>query len=285
MYFSEEGHVQNSRADSAGGFFPNAPGRRGFGRNLLAGTILAAIYGYIDEHTQRWFMRVFSFADVTANMVGVVFTFLVLYVGQCAPEATVSRLRLARAVVAFCGVVVAWSLAAAAWPNVWPLSGAAILLSGGPVARVLGAMALTWLLAAARPAGRSAAGGVNVFVCTSVVAVLGVAIQAAQLLGAPDADVVAMLWHQLGLLLGLSGWALLVLVRHAHRPQPLRWPPLFAACPQVAPRVAGKSGQRFVGHAVLVGAMTLVSRVTGLLRDTVLVAVFGMAAITDAFIL
>jgi len=259
-------------------------GRRGFGRNLAVGTILAGIYGYIDEHTQQWFMRVFSLVDVMANLFGVLFTFLVLFVGQRSPPSTAGRLRFYRTLLALCAVALAWSLAASAWPGALPLSGAAILLSGGSVTRMLGAMVLTWLLVAARPAGRSAA-GVNVFVCTSVVAVLGVVIQAAQLHGAPDADVIAMLWHQSGLLMGLCGWVSLVLLRHARHPQPLRWPPLLAPCPQVAPRVAGNTTHRFVGHAVLVGALTLVSRVTGLLREAVLVAVFGMAAITDAFML
>ena len=39
----------------------------------------------------------------------------------------------------------------------------------------------------------------------------------------------------------------------------------------------------FVGHAVLVGGLTLVSRLLGLVRDAVLAACFGMTAITDAF--
>ncbi len=39
----------------------------------------------------------------------------------------------------------------------------------------------------------------------------------------------------------------------------------------------------FVGHALLVGLLTLVSRMLGLVRDAVLAACFGMSAITDAF--
>jgi putative peptidoglycan lipid II flippase len=40
-----------------------------------------------------------------------------------------------------------------------------------------------------------------------------------------------------------------------------------------------------VGHAVLVSLLTVLSRITGLLRDAVLAAVFGMGVITDAFFL
>jgi putative peptidoglycan lipid II flippase len=42
---------------------------------------------------------------------------------------------------------------------------------------------------------------------------------------------------------------------------------------------------RFVGHAVLVAALTLVSRVTGLLRDAVLFASFGRGPVASAFLI
>jgi len=42
---------------------------------------------------------------------------------------------------------------------------------------------------------------------------------------------------------------------------------------------------RFVGQAMLVSALTLLSRFTGLARDAVLARLFGLAAITDAFYL
>ncbi|MFA9478806.1 murein biosynthesis integral membrane protein MurJ [Phycisphaerales bacterium AB-hyl4] len=44
---------------------------------------------------------------------------------------------------------------------------------------------------------------------------------------------------------------------------------------------AGDGG--FVGSAMLVSLMTLLSRITGLVRDAVLAAVFGLSAIADAF--
>lgn len=42
---------------------------------------------------------------------------------------------------------------------------------------------------------------------------------------------------------------------------------------------------RFVGHAMLVSALTFLSRITGLLRDSVLASIFGLKSITDAFYL
>lgn len=248
-------------------------GRRGFGRNLAVGTILAGIYGYVDEYTQQWFMRVFSFVDVIANLIGVLCTFLILFVGQTAPDASTGRLRFYRAFLAVAGVAIAWVVISSA-----------ILEAVGPIARTLGAMVLTWLLAASRPAGRDR-GGTNVVVCLGLVALLGVVIQAAEQHRTPNADVVAMLWHQAGLFVGLCGWALFALVRHACHPQVLRWQPILAPCPAAAPAAPVESTHHFVGQAVVVGALTGVSRVTGLLRDAVFAAIFGMGVITEAFYL
>ena len=43
------------------------------------------------------------------------------------------------------------------------------------------------------------------------------------------------------------------------------------------------SSRSFIGHAVLVGALTFLSRVFGLVRDAVLAACFGMSTVADAF--
>jgi putative peptidoglycan lipid II flippase len=59
-------------------------------------------------------------------------------------------------------------------------------------------------------------------------------------------------------------------------------PPADSA-PGVKP--ASSDAPRFVGHAVLVAALTLVSRVTGLLRDAMLFASFGRGPIASAFLI
>ena len=51
------------------------------------------------------------------------------------------------------------------------------------------------------------------------------------------------------------------------------------------PNTPPKTAPRFVGHAVLVSALTLVSRVTGLLRDAVLFASFGRGPVASAFLI
>ena len=54
--------------------------------------------------------------------------------------------------------------------------------------------------------------------------------------------------------------------------------------PRIAPRDHSTGGEhRFVGDALLTGALTMVSRVLGLVRDAVLAGFFGLGAVTDAF--
>jgi len=68
-------------------------------------------------------------------------------------------------------------------------------------------------------------------------------------------------------------------------PEPRDNPPPAASPPpsgDAGPPAPAASG-RFVGHAVLVGALTLVSRFTGLARDAVLAAAFGLSTVADAF--
>ena len=57
-------------------------------------------------------------------------------------------------------------------------------------------------------------------------------------------------------------------------------PPTHTAPADTAER---KRPARFVGHAVRVGALTLLSRLTGLARDAALAAAFGLSTVADAF--
>lgn len=52
---------------------------------------------------------------------------------------------------------------------------------------------------------------------------------------------------------------------------------------QASATEASAASSRFVGHAVLVSALTLVSRFTGLLRDAILAAALGLTGVADAF--
>ncbi|MCC6680538.1 MAG: murein biosynthesis integral membrane protein MurJ [Phycisphaeraceae bacterium] len=63
------------------------------------------------------------------------------------------------------------------------------------------------------------------------------------------------------------------------------WTPRKVSQPSSADgeQAADASGSAFVGHAVLVAAMTFISRLTGLLRDAVVLGVMGQQALSDAF--
>lgn len=68
--------------------------------------------------------------------------------------------------------------------------------------------------------------------------------------------------------------------------------PALAAADTSAMNPDGRSGEtsgdpdaRFIGHAALVGGLTLVSRMLGLVRDAVLAAVFGASMVLDAFLI
>ncbi len=66
------------------------------------------------------------------------------------------------------------------------------------------------------------------------------------------------------------------------QPPPPESPPEL---PRVTPQADTPDAPRFVGHAVLVAVLTLVSRVTGLLRDAMLFASFGRGPTTSAFLI
>lgn len=74
-------------------------------------------------------------------------------------------------------------------------------------------------------------------------------------------------------LLGVSGGVLAVVALHARHRRIDR-----KSHPQDAPHA-------FVGHAAVVGALTFVSRLLGLVRDAVIVGAFGIGGVTDAFYL
>lgn len=107
-----------------------------------------------------------------------------------------------------------------------------------------------------------------------------------------------VMFGAIGLLIAMAGWSLRLAFGPAtestptlrshppQTPQP-RTPNAKAAnVPPTGPN-ANPEGQdassRFVGHAVLVSALTLLSRLTGLARDAVLAAAFGLSTVADAF--
>ncbi len=108
-----------------------------------------------------------------------------------------------------------------------------------------------------------------------------------------------VMFGAIGLLIVMAGWSLRLAFGPATGATPtLRsHPPGSAEDRAPNPRVADgppaylpqggpeerDASARFVGHALLVSALTLLSRLTGLARDAVLAAAFGLSTVADAF--
>ncbi len=261
-------------------------------RVLIAPLATLGLLGYalLDEYTQQFVGRTMDPGDVIANALAI----LAVYLWFAAP-AGLTR---------YPAVLV--TAARGLWLAIVP---AATMLSVTPQARELFArhpglregwfaddkdahffcaMFFTWLLAMACP-GTRAKPRLSVALAVGLMLAAAAPIEWAQaLLGrsAPDpADAAA---HYRGVLLALAVWAGLagfvapwwnVLLDRLGRPSlaELTRPRLVSFDPS--------KDARFVGHAALVSLFTLLSRITGLVRDAVLARFFGLSLVSDAFAL
>jgi len=161
---------------------------------------------------------------------------------------------------------------------------------------MLGA-ALTWLLALAAVAGikRPRAGAAITVLAMCASAPLLEYVQRRTGRGSEVGDVAA---HMTGVLVALGVWAAVCVGRtvvYAASSAPAEPAEDNPETPLNSDNVADDAdaappsseaqtrATRFVGHAVHVGALTLISRLTGLVRDAVLAAAFGLGVVADAF--
>ena len=98
--------------------------------------------------------------------------------------------------------------------------------------------------------------------------------------------------HEVGLVFALAAWAIAVATRPLWHRQPPSTdiltidhqpPPPPNQQPNASESLAPSRESHFVSHALLVSSLTLLSRLTGLVRDAVLAAAFGLSGISDAF--
>jgi putative peptidoglycan lipid II flippase len=147
------------------------------------------------------------------------------------------------------------------------------------------AMLITWALALAAPLGRSRA-KLNAAAVAIAVGISGPAIELLQPHFGRGAGTLGDLWaHMQGVVLGLAGWAAMATLRSPISYLGAWLAPLMGL---TLGRRAGRSdeagdGQALAGHASLISGLTLVSRLTGLVRDATLAAIFGVSMIADAF--
>jgi putative peptidoglycan lipid II flippase len=249
------------------------PLRRGsFEANLALAVAVATLYSLVDEATQSWFGRTVSFKDIVANLIGVVCVPRVFLPGA-RPGLPRSTNSLRRTVSGVACLLVLADVQLALTPKLMaglnPTWGSACALL------VRGAV-IVGLLAVMRPAG-AARPGLNVVITIAVSAGAGLLIVWGR--GSAGDGAAAPLWHFVGVLPALGGWLGLI-ARESRAEAPdhsdWTWPPILAPVAATRPR-------HFAFHALLVSGLTFASRITGLVRDAVMAAFYGMGTGTDAF--
>ncbi|MFW6060150.1 MAG: murein biosynthesis integral membrane protein MurJ [Phycisphaeraceae bacterium] len=287
--------------------------------SALVACLLAAAYAVVDEAAQHWApTRVVSAADLAANLIGVLGTYVIL------AAATPLRWRWPTHLARIVWLIAAPSLlyfALAQRGNAMVVDFyRAVGLSLGEADKtahlLLGAV-LTWLLVLAAPLGQRRARA-NAVLTVGLMLSSAPLLEFAQQLTGRGAEVADVTAHMYGVLIGLSAWALARMARtivqnplpsgegaeqvtrHAHATVNEAGEGMAVdgasdargetqgdrASPHPGPLPEGEgeyAGERFVGHALRVSALTLVSRLTGLARDAALAAAFGLGVVADAF--
>ncbi len=286
--------------------FSNVAGRRaGFLINLTLGCIIVGVYAFADELTQGMFGRTISGADVTADLTAVSIVYITLLLihpqGRALPWGVLAARILLAIVMPLSGVMLInehFGEGVEVWRIVPEWMG---YIRGDYVAHFLGGLGATLLLGATAPlgAGRGKARSNAIFTFT-VMALIAPLIEWMQHRfterGAEWRDVQAHMWGMFAAAVVWAVWiALITLLRRRGllRDRPEQATP--GAAPGALPgspsgsksdslgEDAANTPERFVGHAIIVGVMTLISRFTGLVRDAVLAGALGLSATADAF--
>lgn len=252
--------------------------------NVAAALAVGLAYVLLDEFTQRWFQRQLSWGDVVGGAVGVASAAVLALSPR---RVKVNGPRTWRTVLArVLWIATAPTLAfLAAAPTADRVIGPLIRYITEPqrgMDKQLHfwlSLGLTWLLAAGAPAGRSRP-RLGAALTILVMAASAPVIELVQRETGRGFEVADVLAHQAGVLAALIGWAATLIAWGWLRPAETA---SAGAESTATPAEAGHARRGFVGHAVLVSALTFLSRITGLVRDAALAAVFGLGPVADAF--
>ncbi len=248
----------------------------------LWGAVLAALYAYADEITQQFCERTSSPADVLSNLVGILAA-AALWGWWATPASTDAQVLPRRTVwsrfallallpagmwaaLSFGGIDWSW------WLPMGPHHADRFELRADYVQHLLAALVGVLLLIGCRIAGgRRPALGAGLSILLMVL--VGPAVEIAQLLTERGKEWMDVVSHEMGVIIGVTlwwGWS-------AARPRQR------ADTPSAAPAAPKTKRPDFVRHARTVGGLTLLSRFTGLIRDSTLAALFGLGGVADAF--
>lgn len=262
-------------------YFVLAPRRHRLFRVIVTAAVTIA-YAAVDEWTQRWFAgRVVSFNDFLANVTGVALVLSGVLVWPRERQPTLAGIvaGLARFLLIMTLPLLIWATVspsgtvrqvyrAVHLPYVLHLFGHGF--TQDKQAHVLVMLPLTWLLLLARPLGaRRFWSGAAASLAVLLASAPGVEWLQRMTGSGRDWEWADMIFHEIGVGLGLVTFALVAVPlwlawkKRSHRPTP--------------------GDESFVGHAKLISALTLVSRVLGMLRESVMAAYLGATLITDAF--
>ncbi len=245
-------------------------------KNALVAVAVAVACAYLDEVTQPLVNRTFSTSDLMFNLMGIILVW-----GAQAPGAMIfSRVSLAAAapmvLMILFGQRSGFDLPEWA-PRLGPTTGDVFEIRLDRILHLIGAMVLTWLLAAARPFGRHAR-WTSIGFAVAFVGLSGPFIEMLQRRHFNRGDEMGdMVAHELGLLFAvLIGAAYLLADASARRH---RRGLAYEAAP------TGGTATEFVSHSRTVSGLTMVSRLTGLARDAAIMALWGLGPIASAFYL
>lgn len=246
---------------------------------VLAAVVLAGGYALFDEWSQQYAQRDVSISDLLASLIGVGAAAVLLLQPRRGPDRAGWTTICVRV---FILLFLPTAMVIAVLPSGSRMFVGTMRDIFGTYARgtdkqghlFLGIVA-TWLLAAA------ALGGVRrprlgAAIVLAVMGLGGPVLETIQSRTGRSVELADMYMHNVGVAWALAGWILWLLVK------PMVSKPFESRVIGAETAETGPAGH-FVGHAVVVGGLTFISRITGLLRDAVLAAVFGLGAVTDAF--
>lgn len=265
-------------------------------RLTLAG-LIALAYAVLDEWTQRWIPgRSASWLDTLVNVLAILSTVLAIGLHQrfwsaLALHVTLARLSLCL-LIPFLGILAFGPPAHLENVSLLLAPRLGLVVHADKLAHFLAAALLLFLLTAAAPFGRHKP-WLNFLTALVLVCLASPIVEYLQLLRHRNFELLDIAAHQLGLAaatLVILFFRLLLTLVFRPRPaagfsQPVISPAnsLSSPAPAAPTAAAPATTPRFVGHAATVSVLTLLSRLTGLVRDAYLSSAFGLSGIADAF--
>lgn len=247
---------------------------------FVAVLLFAAAYSLVDEFTQQWIPgRVSGWPDALANLSGVALMGCWLKRKAIGAWSAANTHWIARAMLLILLPMLAWIAFKPdfRWGdyvnpgNMYRLGWVHQRHRPPPydaIVHVVVPMLLIWLLPTARLFGRKHLTIKNTLIVGAVIASAYVVENFQHQLGrslyGSEQDIA---YHHWGVAAGLVGWAMAASMRTGRNNEP----------------TDEQKDRHFVGHAMVVSVLTLLSRVTGLVREAVMSASFGVSPVLSAF--